>query len=227
MHDSSLPRDLATETSELPPIPGGRRISTILEALPKAVEGERITFGDLVDAFDARAYGPLIVIFAAPNILPVALPGISAVLGAPLILLTAQLMIGRRRPWLPGFLRRRSLARKDFERLVARIVPRLRRIERMIRPRFPLLTGMLGKRLIGAAGLLLATIVFLPVPFGNVVPGIALVLMAVGLLGRDGLAVLAGGTGGRSRASPSSRASSGAWWRRRCTSPATASAFDL
>ena len=108
------------------PITGeGGRISSILEALPRAVQGDRISFGDLVDAFQHRAYGPLIVVFAAPNMLPVALPGISAVLGAPLILLTAQLMLGRDRPWLPGFLRRRSLARASFEGLVARIVPRI------------------------------------------------------------------------------------------------------
>ena len=172
---------------------GGRRISGILSAMAEAAEGERVSFGDLVDAFDARAYGPLIVLFAAPNVLPVALPGISAVLGAPLILLTAQLMIGRRHPWLPDFLRRRSLARTSFESLVARIVPRLHRLERMIRPRFLPLTGIAGKRFIGAAGLILATIVFLPIPFGNMLPGMALVLMAVGLLGRDGIAVLAGG----------------------------------
>jgi hypothetical protein len=170
-----------------------RRISAILEALPHAVEGDRISFGDLVDAFEHRAYGPLIVVFAAPNMLPVALPGISAILGAPLILLTAQLMLGVRRPWLPGFLRRRSLARPSFEALVARIVPRIQRIEEMVSPRLLLLTGMLGKRVIGALGLLLALIIMLPVPFGNAVPGLALVVMSVGLLGRDGLAVLAGG----------------------------------
>jgi hypothetical protein len=175
------------------PAGSGRRISVILTAMAEAAKGERVSFGDLVDAFDARAYGPLIVLFAAPNVLPVALPGISAVLGAPLILLTAQLMIGRRHPWLPEFLRRRSLARTSFESLVARIVPRLHRLERMIRPRFLPLTGIAGKRFIGAAGLLLATIVFLPIPFGNMLPGMALVLMAVGLLGRDGIAVLAGG----------------------------------
>ena len=131
----------------------GRRISSILEALPQAVEGDRISFGDLVDGFDHRAYGPLIVVFAAPNMLPVALPGISAVLGAPLILLTAQLMLGRTRPWLPGFLRRRSLARASFESLVARIVPRLRRIEQLVSPRLLVVTGMFGKRLVGALGL--------------------------------------------------------------------------
>ena len=171
----------------------GRRISSILEALPRAVAGDRIAFGDLVDAFGQRAYGPLIVVFAAPNMLPVALPGISAILGAPLILLTAQLMLGRRRPWLPGVLRRRSLGRASFEGLVARIMPRLRRLERMVSPRLPVVTGMLGKRVVGALGLLLALTVTLPVPFGNAVPGLALVIMSVGLLGRDGLAVLAGG----------------------------------
>jgi hypothetical protein len=171
---------------------GGRRISGILVALADGAEGERVSFGEMVDAFAARAYGPLIVLFAAPNVLPVALPGISAVLGVPLILLTVQLAIGMRRPWLPGVLRRRSLAREDFARLVARIAPRLQRIERMIRPRLLPVTGAVGKRIIGVAGVLLAVLVFLPVPFGNSVPGLALVLMAVGLLGRDGLAVMAG-----------------------------------
>jgi hypothetical protein len=62
----------------------------------------------------------------------------------------------------------------------------------MTRPRMLALTGPLGERLIGLTGLVLALVVFLPVPFGNAIPGLALVLMAVGLLGRDGLAVLAG-----------------------------------
>jgi hypothetical protein len=170
----------------------GRRISGVLVALADGAKGERVSFGEMIDAFAARAYGPLIVLFAAPNILPVALPGISAVLGAPLILLTAQMAIGMQRPWLPGLLRRRSLAREDFSRLVGKIAPRLHRVERMSRPRLLPLTGPVGQRLIGLTGLVLALVVFLPVPFGNAIPGVALVLMAVGLLGRDGLAVIAG-----------------------------------
>lgn len=192
MDDDSPPQASARKGAPA----SGRRISTILSSLAERAEGERISFGDLLDAFEARAYGPLIVLFAAPNVLPVALPGISAVLGAPLILLTGQLMIGQRRPWLPEFLRRRSLARSSFEALIARIVPRLARIEEMLRPRFLGVTGIVGKRVIGAIGVVLATIVFLPVPFGNSLPGLALVLMAVGLLSRDGLAVLAGGLAG-------------------------------
>ena len=133
MHDSKLPRHAAGSRQGQATARGAAHLS-ILEALPKVVSGDRISFGDLVDAFDGRAYGPLIVLFAAPNILPVALPGISAILGVPLILLTAQLMVGRRRPWLPGFVRGRSLSRRDFERFVGKVVPRLRRIEAWIPP---------------------------------------------------------------------------------------------
>lgn len=168
-------------------------VSGVLRRLVSGGESERVSFGDLVDSFEIGAYAPLIVLFAAPNILPVALPGISAILGAPLILLTAQLMLGRRKPWLPGLLRRRSMRRSDLSRLVDRIAPRLERLERRMRPRHPVLTGTVSRRVIGALGLVLSMIIFLPIPFGNALPGFALVLLALGLLARDGVMVAAGG----------------------------------
>lgn len=168
-------------------------ISGVLVGLSRSGSGDRVSFGDLVEGFEIGAYAPLIVLLAAPNVLPVALPGISAVLGAPLILVTGQLMLGRKRPWLPGILRRRSVRRNDLARLVERVAPRLERLEARMRPRHAALTGRVGRRAVGALGLVLATIIFLPIPFGNSLPGLALVLMALGLLARDGLMVMAGG----------------------------------
>jgi hypothetical protein len=168
-------------------------VSGALVRLARSGTGERVSFGDLVESFEIGAYGPLIVLFAAPNMLPVALPGISAVLGAPLILVTGQLMLGRRQPWLPSIIRRRSVRRQDLARLVDRRVPRLERLEARMRPRHAALTGGVGRRIVGALGLVLATIIFLPIPFGNSLPGLALVLMALGLLASDGLMVAAGG----------------------------------
>ena len=208
--------------------PRGRRMPADRPARPgpRRRQGERVSLGDMVDAFDARAYGPLIVLFAAPNVLPVALPGISAVLGAPLILLTGQMMIGRHRPWLPrapapplaGARHLRGAGRAH--RAAARRASR-----RMIRPRLLPLTSAAGKRLIGAVGMLLAAIVFLPVPFGNSLPGLALVLMAVGPpgprrprgggrrpVGVAGLVVVSGFSTAR--------------WPRPCTSRAAASGSD-
>lgn len=170
----------------------GRRLSDILTALACDETRDRISVGDLLGVFGTQAYGALIFIFAAPNALPFAVPGLSAILGAPLLFLTWQLTVGRPHPWLPGAIRNRSFGRQDFQRLTRRIVPWLQRVERMIRPRLAMLTEPLAERLIGGVALALAVILFLPIPFGNMLPGLALAMFALGILERDGVAVLAG-----------------------------------
>jgi hypothetical protein len=75
---------------------------------------------------------------------------------------------------------------------VCRLVPFLERIERTIRPRLLPLTGPQAERVIGIVGFSLAIIIFLPIPFGNMLPGLALAILGLGLLERDGLAVLLG-----------------------------------
>ena len=48
------------------------------------------------------------------------------------------------------------------------------------------------ERLVGAACLLLAIILFLPIPFGNIPPAFAIAAFALGILERDGIATLIG-----------------------------------
>jgi hypothetical protein len=155
---------------------------------------ERVSMGDLLETFRERAFGALIFIFAAPNAIPV--PGLSALLGAPLVLLTAQLLLGRPKPWLPAFIRNRSFARSHFATVVGRLVPWLERAERLVRPRLLTLTLPAGERLIGLAALLLALLLFAPLPFGNLLPGLALALLGIGLIERDGVAIIAGAIAG-------------------------------
>ncbi len=178
--------------SDVVSVPNGRRLSQILTAIALDEARDRISVGDLLDRFGNRAFGALIFIFAAPNALPVAVPGVSAILGAPLLFLTWQLATGRPHPWLPGMIRNRSIGRSEFLRLTQRLVPWLQGVERMVRPRVFVLTEPLAERLIGAVGLALAVILFLPIPFGNTLPGVALALFALGILERDGVAILAG-----------------------------------
>lgn len=108
----------------------------------------------------------------------------------PLVLLTAQLLIGRPKPWLPAFIRNRSFARSEFATVVGRLVPWLERAERLVRPRLLTLSEPTGERLIGLAALLLALLLFAPLPFGNMLPGLA--LFGIGLIERDGVAIIAG-----------------------------------
>ncbi|MGK9169433.1 exopolysaccharide biosynthesis protein [Inquilinus limosus] len=167
-----------------------RRFSEVLQDLA-AGDRERIAIADILTAFGDRAFGALMLVFAAPNILPTP-PGTSSILGAPLLFITAQLMIGRPVLWLPRLITQRSVARADFARLVARMVPWLAKAERLLRPRLSILIGPVPDRFIGAACLLLAIVLFMPIPLGNMVPALAISAFAIGLIERDGIAVSVG-----------------------------------
>lgn len=170
--------------------PGGRPLSGLLKDVAEDTGRERVSVGDLLNALGDRATAALMFIFAFPNVLPTP-PGTSTLLGAPLIFLAAQLMLGSA-PWLPAVLASRSMARADFAALVGRIVPWLARAENGLRPRLEVLARPPMEHLHGLLALLLALVLVLPIPLGNVLPALAISLLALGVLERDGVWVLAG-----------------------------------
>ncbi|WP_210201989.1 exopolysaccharide biosynthesis protein [Rhizobium subbaraonis] len=151
---------------------------------------ERISVGDILAAMGDRAFGALMLIFALPNILPTP-PGTSAILGAPLVVLTAQMTVGLT-PWLPKVIANRSMLTKDFAAIVRRLQPWLQRAERLLRPRMSYLTIPPAEYFVGAVCLVLAVILFLPMPLGNILPALAISVAAFGILERDGAWVIAG-----------------------------------
>lgn len=170
--------------------PAGRPLSEQILELSADTLRERISIGDLLTALGDRATAALMFIFAFPNILPTP-PGTSTILGVPLIFLAAQLMLGRA-PWLPAFVAKRSMMRADFSALAKRIVPWLVRAETLLRPRLAGLTRPPMEYLIGLLALVLAVVLVLPIPLGNMLPALAISLLALGVLERDGVWVLAG-----------------------------------
>ena len=172
--------------------PRKKKLSQILEELAADTSRARVSLADLVGAMHGRAFGALILIFAIPNALP-AIPGTSGILGLPLLFLSAQMMLGRA-PWLPKFISLRSMPRDEFANLVERVNPWLDWADRFTAPRLSLLGDPVAQRLIGAFCLILSIVLVLPVPLGNMLPGIALCLIALGVLERDGLWI-AGGVG--------------------------------
>ena len=165
-------------------------LSTMLDEIAADASRQRVAVGDLLEALGDRALAALLFVFAFPNVLPVP-PGTSALLGAPLVFLAAQLAFGRR-PWLPAWIAQRSMARSDFAALMRRVGPWLVRAERLLRPRATALAVPPMEYLIGLVCLLLAVVLVLPIPLGNMLPALAIVLLALGILERDGLWVLAG-----------------------------------
>ena len=166
-----------------------RRFSDELATFANAVNEERVSLGMLMQFMSHRSISALLLVFALPMMLPVPAPGLSVLFGVPLIVVSAQLVLGRRRAWLPSGLARRSVGRSDFVAFVARVLPTLRQLETIIRPRFSVMAGNWTAMPIGALCLLLAIIITLPVPFGHMLPGAAISLLALGLMERDGLAI--------------------------------------
>jgi hypothetical protein len=168
----------------------GLALSKLLRKLADDTTRDRVAVGDLLHALGDRAIGALLFIFAFPNILPVP-PGTSAVLGAPLVFLAAQLTFGMQ-PWLPAMISRRSMSRIDFHGMVKRVAPWLERAEKLLGPRVSILTLPPLEYVIGLVCLLLATVLVLPIPLGNMLPALSISILALGLLERDGYAIVTG-----------------------------------
>jgi hypothetical protein len=76
-------------------------------------------------------------------------------------------------------------------RLIARAVPMLRRIETLIRPRWPTPFAS-TKRVIGAVIMLLGLTLVGPIPFSHVIPALAIMLVALAYLEKDGIMLAVG-----------------------------------
>ena len=139
---------------------------------------------------EGRARAALILLFAFPNVLP-APPGLSAILGLPLLYLTSQMMLGRV-PWLPKVVASRRIGRPTFAAAIDRLMPVLHRAERRLRPRWLALVSGRAERVVGGLALALAVVVTLPIPLANMLPAFAICLIALGMLERDGLWVAIG-----------------------------------
>lgn len=165
-------------------------VSELLELIG-AREAAEVSVADILETFGNRAFGAMMFVFAAPLVLPMP-PGVSAILGAPLMFITFQWMLGRRTLWLPKALLERTMSMSDFRNLMGKLTPYLERLERRLRPRLTFMYNPLGDRIVGALCFTLSIIVFLPVPFGNMLPSFAIAAFAIGGAERDGIAALIG-----------------------------------
>lgn len=169
-----------------------RSVSKILADLasePKA----RVSLGDLLAVLGDRAFGVLMLLLSLPNAVGLgAIPGLSTVFGVPQILVALQMVYGAGRPWLPKALLDRSIAMSDFRSVSIKALPHLERIEKHLRPRYEALASPIAERLLGIVFVVLATIVSLPIPLGNQPPAVAMAVISLGLVERDGVFVAAG-----------------------------------
>ncbi len=119
-------------------------------------------------------------------------PPIPLVCGLLLLLVAIQIAVGMSAPWLPRRLLGQSIKQSDVQRAVKRAVPILRKLERWSRPRLSVFETAIGMRGMGVALLALALALIVAAPLIGQIPlGLAVCLVGLGLVERDGIVVLA------------------------------------
>ena len=172
-------------TGHARPLPLSQRLAQIV----KETNDERLSFTELAAQLDSRAWGGLLFIFAAINVLPLP-PGTSVFFAIPLMIVSVQMVLGRSSPWFPARIDRRGVKKTELERLIAKITGLEARIERVLKPRMASLTAPAATRLIGVVCFLLAILAAIPIPLFHMAPAAAILLFGLALIYRDGVVVI-------------------------------------
>jgi hypothetical protein len=161
----------------------GRSFIEVLKHIDATADASGLSMAAIVDRLDERAFGLLILLLAIPCLVP-GLPG-AQIIAIPIALLALQIMVGRREPWLPRWFMQAHVKKSWIAAIAAFADQRLRWTERLARPRLRFLASGVGERLAALFMTFAAVTVMLPIT--NTIPSLALTLMSIGLIQRDGL----------------------------------------
>lgn len=181
-----------------PPPP---RLSEEIAALRDRFAEGPLTLGDVIVVLQGRAWTLVLILLALPFITPIPLPFLSTPFGLAIALIALRLALGQK-PWLPERLLVKPLPAGFFGTVLRFAGGVLRFLERFLRPRLAWLALTPALVRLHAVAMMVAALVLLlplPIPFSNAFPAWLILLVAGGLLERDGGAVLAGygvGAGG-------------------------------
>lgn len=129
-------------------------------------------------------------------LVPVSIPGVSTVFGGAILLLSLSRLMNRPL-WLPRKLQQREVSTEKLRGGMQRGLKWFRRLEHISRPRR--MRSLTAAGFMGAVnnlGLILGSVLLMApfglIPFSNTLPAVAILLLAIGLLQRDGVCILLG-----------------------------------
>jgi hypothetical protein len=163
-----------------------RRTTELLRDALDAHDTDRISLEALLDPLRSRAYGFVLLLLTIPNFIPVP-TGIGGIMGTLVAALGVEMLFGLEHPWIPRWLREKTMSRESLGRFLDRIDPITRRLERLCKPRLERLTRRPLTIASGLVMVLLGIMLALPIPFTNYLFGAMLLAFAFALVERDGV----------------------------------------
>ncbi len=174
------------------PIPTSELLIRVVGSHPDP----KMSVGELIDGMGGRAFSIILLLLTLPLAVP-GPPGLPTVFSVPLLLVTAQLWLGRPAPWLPGFARRHRFDRDGLLSILRKIRPRLAMLESVCRPRLLRMTDRHGERWVGLFYFFCAIVLCnpIPIPFSHIPLAIAMTAFALGFVERDGYILIGSAVG--------------------------------
>ncbi|NRA73950.1 MAG: exopolysaccharide biosynthesis protein [Rickettsiales bacterium] len=156
-------------------------------------KSEHFTFRDILDQLKDEGLLFLIALFALPSSFPIPTPpGFTTLVGLPMCFLTIQLIFRQENTWLPEWILKKKIKATTFISGIQKLEPVMNKLTFLLKPRYQRFTTKTVERSAGAIAFLCSVSVALPILFGNAIPSAAVLIIALGFLYDDGLAVLLG-----------------------------------
>lgn len=170
-------------------------LSETLRRMIDGIKGQTVSLRDLMILVGEQGMLLLCAVACLPFLIPVSIPGVSTVFGAAIILISISIVLNRL-PWMPKRILDRQLNADKLVPALQKGVSVVSRLDPYLKPRMSgLTTGVVINRINGLAITFAGLLLMLPlglIPFSNTLPAVAILLLAVGLIQRDGLMLLVG-----------------------------------
>ncbi len=170
-------------------------LTVALKRTVAEIRGESITLQELLGLIGEQGLLVFCTILTIPFLLPVSIPGVSTVFGLVIIFIGISVTLNRAL-WLPNRLLTHQLNSLHLRPVLERGIVFFGRLERWMHVRLHQLTeGVIMNRLNGLALTSGGVLLLFPlsfIPFSNTLPALSILLLALGMLQRDGLFIISG-----------------------------------
>jgi len=163
-----------------------QRLREAAENLPS----QRVSLRSLAQVHGSATHGTLLLLLAAPCLLPV--PGVGTVLGLGMVALSAAMWRGHTDHSLPSRVADLELPRLWAQRVLRLLAATYATAGLVAKERLNRLSSPASRCWTAPTVASMAFIIVLPIPLGNVLPALATMLLGLGLVFRDGVAMLLG-----------------------------------
>lgn len=190
-----------TETDQTPDAQLGgqnaspRNLTELIDRINHAAQRDSVSLRDVVEELGTATFAPVLLVPALAVVTPLSgIPLFSATMGTLIFLVSMQLLWGRSHLWLPRWLLDRSVEGAKMSRAFQKVRPAARWVDRHTAERLQLLVTqpliLVPRVLCALSGLVMPVLEF--IPFSSSILGLGVVLMAFGMMTRDGIYIVAG-----------------------------------